>query len=106
MDKQTAEAAKELVNTAVGRGWSWEEEKRDGELQIILHHPCMGDGEGVAVSQETICEYEPETILRAAKDGRDVSHMTRVVGYFSKTENWNPSKLGELRDRRAGDYAV
>ena len=33
-------------------------------------------------------------------------HITRVVGYFSRIENWNKSKIGELRDRRKGDYAV
>ena len=33
-------------------------------------------------------------------------HMTRVVGYYSKTENWNVSKLGELKDRRKGDYII
>lgn len=38
--------------------------------------------------------------------GRDVKHMTRVVGYYSMTENWNLSKLGELEDRRKGDYSV
>ena len=28
-------------------------------------------------------------------------HVTRIVGYFSRIENWNVSKLGELADRRA-----
>jgi len=27
-------------------------------------------------------------------------HITRIVGYFSSTDNWNKSKLGELADRR------
>ncbi len=32
---------------------------------------------------------------------------TRVVGYFSKIENWNKSKReGELLDRRRGNYSV
>jgi ribonucleoside-triphosphate reductase len=32
---------------------------------------------------------------------------TRVVGYFSKIENWNKSKReGELLGRRKGNYAV
>ena len=38
--------------------------------------------------------------------GRDVQHMTRVVGYMSRVANWNPSKHGELKDRHAGNYAV
>jgi hypothetical protein len=28
------------------------------------------------------------------------------VGYFSRISNWNKSKLGELKDRHRGDYAV
>ena len=32
--------------------------------------------------------------------------VTRVVGYYSRVENWNKSKLGELDDRHKGDYRV
>jgi len=38
---------------------------------------------------------------------RDVFGETRVVGYFSKIENWNKSKRGaELLDRRKGNYSL
>ncbi len=33
-------------------------------------------------------------------------HVTRVVGYFSRIENWNKSRLAELKDRRKGNYEV
>ena len=36
----------------------------------------------------------------------NVYGLTRIVGYFSRVTNWNKSKLGELRDRRAGRYSV
>jgi len=36
--------------------------------------------------------------------------ITRVVGYYSRVQNWNRSKLAELKDRQAGakcnGYAV
>ncbi len=32
--------------------------------------------------------------------------ITRIVGYFSRVSNWNKSKLGELRDRRQGNYSL
>lgn len=36
-----------------------------------------------------------------------VEHITRVVGYFSKIQNWNRSKRqGELPDRQKGQYSV
>ena len=38
---------------------------------------------------------------------QDVYGETRVVGYFSKIENWNKSKReGELLERRKGNYLV
>jgi len=36
----------------------------------------------------------------------DVYGITRIVGYFSRVNNWNKSKLGELHDRRRGEYSV
>lgn len=32
--------------------------------------------------------------------------ITRVVGYFSRVDNWNKSKTAELRDRKKGNYQV
>ena len=31
--------------------------------------------------------------------GRNVTGISRVTGYFSKTASWNPGKQAELRDR-------
>jgi len=39
-------------------------------------------------------------------DPAPLYHTTRIVGYFSRIENWNKSKLGELKDRRNGNYRV
>lgn len=36
----------------------------------------------------------------------EVYGITRIVGYFSRINNWNKSKLGELKDRHRGDYRV
>jgi ribonucleoside-triphosphate reductase len=36
----------------------------------------------------------------------DVHGLTRIVGYFSRVDNWNKSKKGELKDRHAGNYSV
>ena len=47
-----------------------------------------------------------EEIFTCKRDPQVLYHMTRVVGYYSRVENWNKSKLGELRDRQAGNYAV
>lgn len=36
----------------------------------------------------------------------DVYGITRIVGYFSRINNWNKSKIGELKDRRKGNYFI
>ncbi|WKZ15423.1 MAG: hypothetical protein QY317_16125 [Candidatus Jettenia caeni] len=30
--------------------------------------------------------------------------VTRIVGYYSRVQNWNKSKVGELNDRHKGNY--
>jgi ribonucleoside-triphosphate reductase len=36
----------------------------------------------------------------------NVHGLTRIVGYFSRVDNWNGSKQGELKDRHKGDYSI
>jgi len=45
-------------------------------------------------------------VVSAVVHGRYVKHVSRIVGYFSRVDNWNPSKRGELKDRQAGNYRV
>ncbi|MDR1745283.1 MAG: anaerobic ribonucleoside-triphosphate reductase [Planctomycetota bacterium] len=47
-----------------------------------------------------------EEVLVGKREPRVLQHMTRVVGYFSRVENWNKSKVGELKDRQKGEYSV
>ena len=36
----------------------------------------------------------------------NVYGVTRVVGYFSRIDNWNSGKKKELSDRQKGNYEV
>jgi ribonucleoside-triphosphate reductase len=36
----------------------------------------------------------------------DVYGITRIVGYYSKIQNWNKNKIGELKDRKSGNYQI
>ncbi len=47
-----------------------------------------------------------ESILTGRRRAIIMDHVSRIVGYYSKVRNWNKSKLGELRDRQAGDYGL
>jgi len=59
----------------------------------------------------TICNACDRVTPRLAErcdfcDSGDVSLITRIVGYYSRVNNWNKSKLGELKDRHRGNYSV
>ena len=47
-----------------------------------------------------------EEILIGKREPQVLQHMCRVVGYFSRIENWNRSKLGEHSDRTKGNYKL
>ncbi len=48
-----------------------------------------------------------QTIAKCSCCGStNVYGMSRVVGYFSKINNWNVSKRAEFKDRQKGDYAL
>ena len=59
----------------------------------------------------TIC-HDCYRMAPGLKDECDECHsenvhgITRIVGYFSRVNNWNRSKLGELKDRQKGNYAI
>ncbi len=50
-------------------------------------------------TNEIIVSMELEALIVATHQGRNIEHMTRVTGYFSKIEGWNKGKIGELKDR-------
>jgi len=59
----------------------------------------------------TICRDCHRTTPRLATqcdfcNSENVFGMTRVVGYFSRIDNWNKSKIGELKDRHRGSYTL
>lgn len=56
------------------------------------------------VQQETWETLEP--ILTGQRQAEALYHISRVVGYFSRLENWNQSKLGEHKDRMKGNYGI
>jgi len=63
---------------------------------------------------EEVTEIKTEELKKEVKHGPRCPHcgsenvygISRVVGYFSRIDNWNKSKTAELRDRQRGNYAV
>lgn len=67
------------------------------------------DGLKYMIPVSTINDNDWDTlngVIMGTRQAQTLDHITRIVGYFSKTKNWNKSKIGELADRREGDYSV
>jgi len=48
-----------------------------------------------------------ETVAKCGHCGStNVYGVTRVVGYFSRIDNWNTGKKAELKDRQKGNYKL
>ena len=48
-----------------------------------------------------------EQVAKCAHCGStNVYGVTRVVGYFSRIDNWNTGKKAEFKDRQKGCYKV
>ena len=73
------------------------------ERYIVRHKPTLiltGCG------RSGIDKASWEAVLTCKREPNPLMHVTRVVGYFSKTENGNRSKLGERLDRNRGNYKL
>lgn len=71
----------------------------------VLHHVKKL---AYLVSVKSMLEGDTNVIIEAIESGEfnKVYGVTRIVGYYSRTSNWNKSKLGELKDRHRGNYLV
>jgi hypothetical protein len=84
-------------------------EEAEGDKGPAAHVRHVPSGGKFRVELSAIADQDWDTLLsifQGRRQPRVLSHMTRVVGYFSKIENWNRSKVGELKGRQCGDYSL
>ncbi len=99
----------ELTDRLENSLFEWTEQKHDGEDGLLIRCACPrceGTEEATHVAFNALEDLTWPQIRSHVINGRHVSHITRVVGYFSRVENWNDSKKGELKDRQDGSYSV
>jgi hypothetical protein len=93
------------------------EETKDGKDILVVENSNVADH--IDGHQ---CEVETAEIFSKAKDEASAQQfvdvidttrspivlegVTRIVGYYSRVNNWNKSKIGELRDRNQQNYAL
>lgn len=78
----------------------------ENEQELIIRN--NNTKKKLQITKSKIEGYDFENVLNVI-NGREpviLDGITRIVGYFSKTSNWNKSKIGELADRREGNYKI
>lgn len=78
------------------------------ELSDVCIIANMKQEQKYKVTKDTIKESDWDNLysVLCGREPMVIDGITRIVGYFSKISNWNKSKIGELHDRRKGNYAV
>ncbi len=76
----------------------------ESRIKVLNHNM----GEAFEVSVDAIVRQPLEDLVRALETGlfHRLHGVTRIVGYLSRIQNWNKSKIGELQDRHKGQYSV
>jgi len=96
---------KELVDLLVDKGWEWADHTEQGVPGVAFRKICNGEEVKYYLSDDGIGRATKGEVAKQI-GSHDVYHMSRVVGYFARVGNWNSSKLGELKDRQAGNYKI
>ena len=94
----------EFINQCVDRGCAWQKGSHDGNPGYYVR--CDRFKTVAHFTPQAVLSNEFNTLWNHVVQERDVKHMTRVVGYYSRIENWNNSKRGELKARQAGNYRL
>lgn len=89
----------DFITNITNRGYEWKIEEHEGQKGFYLRK----NDNVIFASQKGIESQDWNTLRKAIPS---VYHVTRIVGYLSRIENWNKSKLSELRDRGKGNYGI
>lgn len=73
---------------------------QNGQGNFYFRHRIFDkSGEEIQVTPVALKQLTPPQLLNQIINGRNVDHITRVTGYFSRTSSWNKGKIAELADR-------
>jgi hypothetical protein len=72
----------------------------DDEGNLFVRHSLYdGPNEKIKIEPKALSKLTRERLEKILVDGRNIEHITRVTGYFSRISGWNKGKRGELSDR-------
>jgi len=94
----------DFISTCIDQGYAWYKGEHEGKEGFFIG--CERLDTTAHFTPEAVENNDWPTLQSQIVQGKDVRQVTRVVGYYSRVENWNKSKLGELKDRHKGDYRI
>ncbi|MFA4844906.1 MAG: anaerobic ribonucleoside-triphosphate reductase [Candidatus Margulisiibacteriota bacterium] len=63
------------------------------------HEEYDGLEDKVKIEPKGLAQITVQQLEQILVGGRNIDHITRVTGYFSRVNGWNKGKRGELADR-------
>lgn len=82
----------------------WRAHNKHGDVVVIEN---TLNGRWYAIDPlSNVSPKEAEATLEGSREPQELHTISRIVGYYSRTDNWNKSKAGELESRRRGDYSL
>jgi hypothetical protein len=67
---------------------------------FFRHEQFDAENEKIKVEPKALKALTAEKLDQVLTAGRNVEHITRITGYFSRVAGWNKGKKGELADRQ------
>ena len=95
----------ELTGHIEANNYEWAEGEYEGKTGVFARM-SEEDPEKIFIDAAALPDLKWWQVKRMLLRGRDITQITRIVGYFSQVQNWNPSKIGELHDRQKGNYRI
>lgn len=73
----------------------------DEQGNYYFRHSMFDKGDDkIKVEPQALDKLSPALLEKVLVGGRNVEHITRITGYFSKVSGWNKGKKAELIDRQ------
>jgi len=79
-------------------------EHENGKLIVTTKEGRMWHITPEAIQEMTLTEATE--LISGDREVAMLKTYSRIVGYISATDSWNQSKLGELADRKKGNYRI
>ena len=81
--------------------FEWQEGEHDNKPGIFVKNTQFDTKTHFAL--DAIRNHDLDFLVIQTHQGKNVEHITRVTGFFSKVQSWNKGKRGELKERHRVD---